>query len=364
MSYLFVLCQAGAEQALKPEFARLHPEFRFAFSRPGFVTFKRDEAVPADFETPSVFARQWGVSLGHFAPDAAGLEKFISIFRDLQAKHGNLRLHFTERERFAPGEEPKNYVFGELVRPARSAAEAALLKAGLSALPGEKALPGDVVVDWVQVDEADAWVGYHQHSERRTVLQCYPGAKMPIVLPESSPSRAYLKIEEAIAWSGAKVTSGQVAVEVGAAPGGVLYAFLQRGVSVIGIDSAELDPAVYRLVTSQKNRDSKLADLYCLHLRRPVGEVIRSDLPPRVDWLCLDMNANPDISLMSVERVWHDLSSTLKGVFLTLKLNQWELSEDIPGYLKRIERMGLKKVRATQLPSNRREIMVFGENFV
>ena len=42
-SFLFVTCQAGAERAVKAELARRWPDFRLAFSRKGFLTFKLPE---------------------------------------------------------------------------------------------------------------------------------------------------------------------------------------------------------------------------------------------------------------------------------------------------------------------------------
>ena len=38
--FLFAVCQRGAEPALKSEVARMERGFRFAYSRPGFVTFR------------------------------------------------------------------------------------------------------------------------------------------------------------------------------------------------------------------------------------------------------------------------------------------------------------------------------------
>src|SRR6188768_3910226 len=62
--FLFTAIQAGAERALKNEIAREHPELRFAFSRPGFVTFRLPDEPRRDFALRSVFARTWGYSLG------------------------------------------------------------------------------------------------------------------------------------------------------------------------------------------------------------------------------------------------------------------------------------------------------------
>ncbi len=64
--FLYTVCQRGAEPALKAELAKHWPDFRFAYSRPGFVTFKLPDGadLPEDFDLQSVFARTYGFSLG------------------------------------------------------------------------------------------------------------------------------------------------------------------------------------------------------------------------------------------------------------------------------------------------------------
>ena len=82
--FVWAVCQLGAEPALKDEVARLHPGWRFAFSRPGLVTWKTDAPVAADVALGAVFARAWGASLGKMADDAALLE----AARGLGAREG------------------------------------------------------------------------------------------------------------------------------------------------------------------------------------------------------------------------------------------------------------------------------------
>ncbi len=73
-SFLFVTCQVGAEPALKKELAREHPDLKFAYSRPGFVTFKREGSpLTPEFFLKSVFARTFGLSLEKLAMDGARL---------------------------------------------------------------------------------------------------------------------------------------------------------------------------------------------------------------------------------------------------------------------------------------------------
>jgi len=68
---VWALCQLGAEPALKAEVATLHPGWRFAYSRPGLVTWKTDAPVGPDVALAAVFARAWGTSIGKAADDAA-----------------------------------------------------------------------------------------------------------------------------------------------------------------------------------------------------------------------------------------------------------------------------------------------------
>jgi hypothetical protein len=72
----------------------------------------------------------------------------------------------------------------------------------------------------------------------------WDGTVTPAEVPPEAPSRAYAKLEEAIAWAGLPVGAGQVAVEIGAAPGGAAYALARRGVTVHAVDPGDLDPRV------------------------------------------------------------------------------------------------------------------------
>src|SRR5262249_47003128 len=58
--FAFAVCQLGAEGALKEEVAAAHPRLRFAYSRPGLVTWKSSAPLEASFALGAVFARAWG----------------------------------------------------------------------------------------------------------------------------------------------------------------------------------------------------------------------------------------------------------------------------------------------------------------
>ena len=71
---------------------------------------------------------------------------------------------------------------------------------------------------------------------------CWVGGVPRIAPPEEMVSRAYLKMAEALEWSAIPLARGEVCVELGCSPGGAAQALLERGLFVIGIDPAEVDP--------------------------------------------------------------------------------------------------------------------------
>ena len=56
-----------------------------------------------------------------------------------------------------------------------------------------------------------------------------PGGLIHIDVPAEAPSRAYAKIEEAIVWARLPVAAGQIALEIGAAPGGASAVSIPSG---------------------------------------------------------------------------------------------------------------------------------------
>jgi 23S rRNA (cytidine2498-2'-O)-methyltransferase len=341
-SFIFVCCQAGAEPALKKEITRAHPSLRFAYSRLGFVTFKQDDgALDPGFELHAVFARSYGLSLGK---TTTGPAPVLELARELRSQDGRRpRLHVWERDRHVPGEEPKDFEAGQWARTALNAISSSAGRDDFD--PVSTPDEGDLVLDVVAVEENEWWFGFHRHAPSKHAP--WPGGKPRIEMPAESPSRAYIKLEEAILWSRAALKSGDIAVEIGSAPGGASLALLDRGLKVIGIDPGEMDPRV-------------LTRPSFAHIRRPVARVLREELPASIQWLLLDMNVEPRISLFAVDRLATRMADSLLGVFLTVKLNQWNIADEIPSMLDHVRAMGMVRTRATQLPSNRQEIMIHG----
>ncbi len=312
--FAFATCAPGLEPAVKREIARARPELRFAYSRPGLLTFKSTRAVPPEDPPGSVFARVWGRSIGA-AEDPARAAALLAAL-------GATRVHAFARELDA-------------------APEAAPDLAPWQALgPGGPAAPGELVADVIVARGEPAWLGVHRHDDARPA---HPGGAIPASIPADAPSRAYGKIEEAIAWARLPVAAGQVALEIGAAPGGAALALARRGLTVWAVDPGVLAPHV-------------LAHPGVRHVAKKVGALRWEELPPRVDWLLLDVNLAPQVALHEVARLVPPLLPGLAGAVLTLKLNDWTFVDELPALVERIRRMGLPDVRLRHLPSNRREV--------
>ncbi len=339
--FIFTLCQLGAESALKKELGSGYPEFKFAYSQPGFITFKREKEVPFDFELKSIFSRSFGVSLSQIQPSDLSPLKALCTELTQTFPNSKPRLHVWERDFYHSGEEPLGFIPGllaqNLEKQIRKEFPDLFEESTCAAL-------GNPVLDIIVLEENRYWMGAHLHSAAHSP---WPGGRTPIQLPESSPSRAYLKLEECLRWSEAPLRPSDTAIEIGSAPGGASLALLNRGLKVIGIDPAEMAPQIL------KHRNF-------FHIRQPVNSVLRETLPESIQWLLLDMNVEPRISLFSVDRLVSRMPESLLGVFLTVKLNQWKIADEIPQMLDHVRAMGMKKIKVAQLSHHRQEIIIYG----
>ncbi|HUY87952.1 MAG TPA: SAM-dependent methyltransferase [Pirellulales bacterium] len=344
-SFLMITCQVGAERAVKGELARRWPQFRFAYSRPGFLTFKlpADHKLADDFNLESVFARSYAFSLGKAA--GGRLEERAQQVRQLAGDREYRRLHVFERDRLAPGDHGYEPGLTEAAAEADAAiraawpAEAPPAETPLDARPLAKA--GELVLDCVLVQPDEWWIGYHR---ARSWASRRPGGLSRLKLPENAVSRAYLKMEETLRWSHLPIRPGDRAAEIGCAPGGSCQALLRRGLLVAGIDPAAVDPAV-------------LADPHFLHIRKRGADVRRRDFRS-VRWLLADMNVAPAYTLDTLEAIVTHKQVRIRGLLVTLKLLDWKLADDVPAYLQRIKSWGFPYLRARQLQHNRQEICV------
>ena len=167
---------------------------------------------------------------------------------------------------------------------------------------------------------------------------------MSLELPPDAVSRAWLKMEEGLRWSGLPIPRGARVAEIGSAPGGASQALLARGLIVTGVDPAEMAPAV-------------LKHPRFTHIRRRSMEVRRREFQ-KIRWLTADMNVAPEYTLDAVEAIVTHPRANVRGMLLTLKLPQWDLAANVPEYLARIRSWGYNQIQARQLQYDRREICV------
>ena len=194
------------------------------------------------------------------------------------------------------------------------------------------------MLDCVLVEPDEWWVGYHRAAD---TASCWPGGLFFAPAPPDAVSRAYLKMEESLAWSGLPVRPGDLCVEIGSAPGGSSQALLNRGLRVIGIDPADMDPRV----VAHPNFE---------HWKKRGADVRRREFR-KVRWLTADMNVAPRYTLDTVEAIVTHSEVHIDGLLLTLKLMDGTPAMEVPEYLKRVSSWGYAQVEARQLHHNRHD---------
>ncbi len=120
---------------------------------------------------------------------------------------------------------------------------------------------------------------------------------------EGPPSRAYLKLWEALTRVGRWPGPGETCLDLGAAPGGWTWALARLGARVAAVDKAPLDPAVAALPNVSVRQESAF------------GLDPRREAP--VDWLFSDVVCYPE-RLLGLVRRWLD-AGRARRVVCTLK---------------------------------------------
>jgi 23S rRNA (cytidine2498-2'-O)-methyltransferase len=324
--FVFAACRAGSEPSLKREVAARHGGWLTpAFMRPQLITWKARNEPRPDFELEASFSAVsgWSAGMARSAAEVAALVQSQAL--DLAAVHVFPRCY---SEDGVPDD-----VWPQIDRIQDDLAPLIPL-----------APRGQHILDVIMGAETEPWfIGIHRRSP---AAHPSPGALSRLALPPEAPSRAWLKMEQSLAWldlASPGALSGKIALELGSAPGGASWALLQRGMKVIGVDTGAMDPRV-------------LAHPNYTHLPIPAGEVSPRDLPPQIDLLASDMNLHPGLALKYVERLTHMLYP--RWLALTLKINDGQVESLLPALLQQARRFAPGELHARQLPANRREITV------
>jgi len=320
--YVFALCNPGSERALKAEVVEAGSDWRPSYQRRGFVTFKIAGGFDwRDLSVNLACARRLGVSLGKFSSreeaEVCLREHGLEVIHRL--KHEDHRIRPQELDQLA------------------------------------RLQPGDEVGTVIEFGESECWAGVHRHAP---MLSPWPGGDAGLEMPVESPSRAWLKLEEAARFFGLEFSANDIVVELGCAPGGVVHALLQRGASVIGVDPAKMAEVVMRHAVEDRQSTPQHGPWFC-HCRKPAALVSKRDLGQGVTWFMSDMNQAPDVVLRECAR-FVKMAPTILGVLITLKLTEMNQVADKRLWLAALREMGFPQVRLQQLAVHHKEFALLG----
>ena len=320
--YLFALCNPGSEKALKLEVEMMSLEWRPSYQRRGFVTFKTDsQASVGTLDVPLAFARRLCFSFGKFKTREEAIE--ILKFEAASVIH---HARFHERK----------------------------MQGGSQATSHQKLEEYQSVGTVVELGSQEFWAGMHCH---RSFLSPYPAGDSGLIMPDHSPSRAWLKLEEVARFFDIKFSPLDIVVELGCAPGGVVLALLDRGISVIGVDPAKMAEAVMKSATT--NREHTPSDrAWFFHCRKPAALASKRDLGQGVTWFMSDMNQSPEVVIKECAR-FCKMATTIRGAILTLKLTDLHQIADKDKWLYSLAEIGFTKIRLQQLSVHHKELVIF-----
>ena len=120
---------------------------------------------------------------------------------------------------------------------------------------------------------------------------------------DGPPSRAYLKLWEALVRLDRWPKAGDVCLDLGASPGGWTWLLAQSGARVMAVDKAPLDPRVTGLANVEWRDDSAFA--------------LEPSSFDQLDWLCSDVIGYPRRLLALAER-WQR-SGRVRNMIMTVK---------------------------------------------
>ncbi len=292
--FFFVLTNVEAEPILKQEMRLRYPELRMSYSRPGFITFKAD----IDLTFDPLFCRVSGLCHGKFKLSELGSERAWAY-----------------------------PVHSKLVLPAE-----------LQALSQQSLFKKGETVRLIVMAGADEfWVC--SYTLRSHHFQT-PG-EVSSILERDVPSRAYYKIAEAYEAFDLPFEQQETILELGSAPGGASLFLLEQDLKVLGVDPAEMDPAILKNINFKQ-------------LRKPFETLTEADFRSGVDWIISDINLPPTVVLREVFRLLTFLEP--RGLLVTLKMNDLKHLEVVASIREQLRKQGFRKVELKYLPSHKKEI--------
>jgi 23S rRNA U2552 (ribose-2'-O)-methylase RlmE/FtsJ len=311
--FLFFTPNRGNEDHLKAEINNRWPNLKLSFSRPGFVTYKNTgEEFTLDqlSQLHFAFSRTHGICLG-----PSNKEDYLKDIENFSNDYSiaSYNLHHWNRK----GDEIKSDI-------------------------NENA---DFIFDVINIDKEKIWLGLHIQSKQSNRS---PGGFPGIELPQEAPSRAYLKIAEIVESYNLPIQKEDNILDIGCAPGGASYYFLEKCHRVIGIDPGDMD-------------DICLQSPLFKHLKFPVQKVSKKEIKENIDWITLDLNLKAGLSLKEGIRLAKEYPN-LKGLAYTVKMPTTDLCERIDEFVNKFKVLKFKNLVFGQVPTHKKEFAVIAYN--
>lgn len=329
--FLFACCREGSETSLKNDVLRRHGTLLTpAFMRPQFITWKVRSPIDESFDLASPFARVSGLSLGQCKTGEEMATRLIE--RSLR----RVCLHVFPR--VVPEDADIDW---QSLDSIRNHIASVLQNHGIKLDEG-----AEHVLNLVVDDNPNA-LFFAGLRKRRAEDPQTPGGLPCLSIPGHAPSRAWLKVEQALGWRGWDKLDlrGLSALDLGCAPGGASLALLDRGMKVIGVDTGDMDEVVLRHDAGGFR-----------HLRMPLSRLNATKLPSAFALLLCDINLAPPEVLPHIARICDSIQ--VERLILTLKMNQPIFEKRLDEFVNFIRSFAPSPVVATQLAANRKEVCV------
>ncbi len=297
--FLYFIINPDSRELLKAELAMYSPSLKASYNRAGFITFVQESSNEGrEFRYSPVFARHFGESIHK------GSKLECIDFYNKNPKH-----------------------------PLVDTDEASVY-------------PKAPFYELIQVTPEEYFLGLV--TPKAFELENLPVLGNPkFTLPESAPSRAYLKIKEVDLLAGLNLKDSRAVIEFGASPGGAVYYLLENGLKVFGVDTGKM-------------HENCLANPNFKWVNKSIQETLASDFKnTEIDWLISDMNMSPFAVFSELAKFFERTGlRPKKGIVLTLKLTKKEMVKELDHVEKKIFRLGFKIIFMKQVVSHHTEFAI------